>query len=745
MGVTAVVSVATALYLRPQIPHLLSLPSRQQLLNEIDRRRRTQEALERAVSEKEELLSRYRESEARFRTMADSAPVLIWTSGTDKLCNYFNQKWLEFTGRALEDELGNGWVEGVYPEDRSGCFDTYVAAFDARAAFTMEYRLRRHDGAYRWILDSGVPRFDALSRFIGYIGSCVDITERKQAEQALQMEKSLRFTASIFQYSREGMMVTDADGVIVDTNPAFTTITGYGLAEVIGKRPNVLKSGRQDAAFYRDMWHSILEHGHWQGEVWNRKKDGELYAEWLTINAICNTDGSVHRYVALFSDITEKKQLDELIHRQVYFDALTELPNRRLFRDRLEQEIKKSKRNRLPFALLFIDLDRFKEINDTLGHDSGDLLLVNAARRIQGCLRESDTVARMGGDEFMAILPELKDRAHVEIIVSNIIRCLAEPFQMYDNQGYVSASVGITVFPVDADNAEGLIKNADQAMYSAKANGRNGFSYFTASMQTAAQARLNLTNDLRLAITEGQFKVYFQPIVGLSARSIVKAEALLRWQHPTRGFISPSEFIPVAEETGMIEEIGDWVFRQAALWAKRWQSLAANGLQVSVNISPMQLANASRFDEWLKYLEELDLPGNCVAVEITEGVLLKASADVDSRLQQLHDAGIQISIDDFGTGYSSLTFLNKFDIDQLKIDQSFIQGLSPDSRHLALTQAIIVMAHQLGITVVAEGVETEVQRDLVMASGCDHAQGFLYGKPLPAEEFEHLITGLGLL
>ena len=743
MAFTALVSVSTAVYLGPQLPHLLALPSHRQLLQEIDQRRQTESTLQRVIREKEELLTRYRESEARFRNMADSAPVLIWISDSDKLCSYFNQKWLDFTGRTMDQECGNGWYEGVHPDDQEFCMATYLSAFAERRPFTMEYRLRRHDGAYRWILDSAVPRFDEGRSFSGYIGSCVDITERKQAEQTLRVEESLRFTAAIFHASREGMLVTDADGVIVDINPAFTEITGYTLAEIAGKRPNVLGSGRQDLAFYENLWQSIRNLGHWQGEIWNRKKNGELYAEWLTINAIRNEDGSVYRYVALFSDITEKKQLDELIWKQAYFDPLTLLPNRRLFRDRLEQEIRKADRTGLAFALLFVDLDRFKEINDTLGHDVGDLLLVQAANRIRSCVRESDTVARLGGDEFTVILPELKDKNGAEKIASSITRTLSDPFRLSGDLAYVSASIGITVYPCDANSAEDLIRNADQAMYSAKSVGRNGFSYYTSSMQAAAQAKLSLTNDLRAALAGDQFRLYFQPVVDLTTRRIVEAEALLRWQHPQRGLVGPAEFVPLAEETGLIQEIGDRVFKEAVGWARRWNTGPETTLRISVNLSPLQFIDGTRLDHWRQYLKTQDLPGDCIVIEITEGVLLKANTEVHERLEQFQEAGMQISIDDFGTGYSSLSYLNQFEIDLLKIDQSFIGGISPNSREMALTEAIIVMAHKIGLRVIAEGVESTDQEDLLIAAGCDYAQGYLYAAPMPPEQLAALLSDRG--
>ena len=459
------------------------------------------------------------------------------------------------------------------------------------------------------------------------------------------------------------------------------------------------------------MRHALDTNGYWHGEVWDRRRDGEEYAKWLTINTLLDEDRSVQGYIALFSDMTEKKQSEELIWKQTNFDALTGLPNRRMFRDRLEQEIKKEQRSGLSLALLLIDLDNFKEINDTLGHLVGDDLLVEAGRRISASTRKSDTVARLGGDEFSIVLTQLADNRHVEVIAQSIIAKLAEPFLLGNDIVHVSASIGITLYPADATDVEQLLKNADQAMYAAKNQGRNCFSYFTHTLQIAAQNRLRIINDLHGALAGNQFLIHFQPIVDLTNGRIRKAEALVRWQHPERGLVSPAEFIPVAEESGLIIEIGDWVFRESARWASRWIKLCPDGLQVSVNESPIQFRTKGYAQEeaWLAYLSELGLSGNNIVIEITEGLLLNANSHIADKLLKFRNAGIQVAIDDFGTGYSSLSYLKKFDIDFLKIDQSFVRNLTTDANDRALSEAIIVMAHKLGLKVIAEGVETEEQ------------------------------------
>ena len=561
-----------------------------------------------------------------------------------------------------------------------------------------------------------------------------DITERKRFEDEMQL------ASLVYQNSGEAIEVVDENTRIIAINPAYTEMTGYTEEEVLGKTPAVLSSGRHDDSFYRDMWQALNESGHWQGEIWDRRKDGEVFPIWTTINTVYNDDGAVHRRVAIFTDISKRKEAEELIWKQANFDALTGLPNRRMFRDRLEQELKKSQRSKQMLALLFIDLDRFKEINDTLGHHYGDVLLIEAGERIRENVRESDTVARLGGDEFTVIVSQLRYHEHVEEVAEKIISALRQPFYLGEQEIHLSASVGITLYPDDSDELEQLLKNADQAMYVAKQEGRNRYSYFTQSLQEQAQRRLRMIADMRSALAEEQFTLHYQPIVELKSGRIIKAEALLRWIHPTRGFVSPAEFIPIAEEIGLINEIGDWVFREVVSCLKHWTATIDSDFQVSVNMSPVQFHGDNQSGQgWLQLLRESGLSGSNVVVEITEGLLLDAEKKVTDRLLTYRDAGLEVAIDDFGTGYSALSYLNKFDIDYLKIDKSFIDDIASDESHMALSEAIVVMAHKLGLKVVAEGIEQQEQCELLNRAGCDYGQGYLFSRPLPAEEFEQLI------
>ncbi|MFP5404324.1 MAG: EAL domain-containing protein [Gammaproteobacteria bacterium] len=475
-----------------------------------------------------------------------------------------------------------------------------------------------------------------------------------------------------------------------------------------------------------------------------RCKDGSW--KWVQVRGMAaarDATGRPLRLIGTYLDISARKAAEDTIRHQAHYDPLTQLPNRRLFLDRLGQDIVKARRDRHSLALLLIDLDEFKEVNDTLGHDAGDRLLQEAARRIRRCVRDSDTVARLGGDEFTVVLTELSSHAHAEDIAQKITDALAEPFHLGDEVVYVSASLGITLYPADADDIDTLMKHADQAMYAAKRQGRNRFCYFTASLQEAAQARLKLSRELREAVAGSQFVTHFQPIVDLVSGRVHKAEALVRWRHPSGELVNPAAFIPLAEETGLINTLGEWVFRESLQRANAWRRRFGDDFQISVNMSPVQFRPEGRMhtEAWLQHLQAIGLSGENLVVEITENLLLHAAPDITEQLFRFRDAGIRIAIDDFGTGYSTLSYLKQFPIDFLKIDRSFVRDLETDPNDMALSRAIILMAHELGLKVIAEGVETAAQRGLLAAAGCDYAQGYLYSKPLPPDAFEAWLAG----
>jgi diguanylate cyclase (GGDEF)-like protein/PAS domain S-box-containing protein len=548
----------------------------------------------------------------------------------------------------------------------------------------------------------------------------------------------------VFESIGDAVIVTDVDGRVEHLNLVAQTILGWSQAEAKGRALNEVFSiySAETGATAVNPVDVVLRDGK-AVELKNHTvlltRDGRKVPVEDSAAPVKDAEGKISGAVLVFHDVTEQKRVQQQIERQANYDDLTGLPNRRLFADRLAQAMKESHRSGLPLALLFLDLDFFKEVNDTLGHKMGDLLLKETARRLGGCVRETDTVARLSGDEFTVLLTRLTDLSIVERIAGNICVALAEAFQLGTEQAYISVSTGITLYPNDAELIDDLFKFADQAMYAAKALGRNRFHYFTPALQDAADNHMRLTRDLRSALAEEQFVVYFQPIVELETGHAHKAEALLRWRHPQRGLVLPDEFIYIAEETGLINEIGDWVFRQAAQLTRHLRMNGHPEFQIGVNKSPVQFhSDLDSFGAWLDYLQQLGLPGSSIVVEITEGLLL--DSDVTDRLLAMRDSGMQVALDDFGTGYSSLSYLKKYDIDYLKIDRSFVHDMTEDLDGQALCEAIIVMAHKLGLKVIAEGVETMQQRDLLFSMGCDYGQGFLFSVPLPALEFEQLLA-----
>ena len=673
-------------------------------------------------------------SEKEFRLLAEAMPQIVWITRADGWNIYFNQQWVEYTGLTLEESYGHGWNKPFHPDDQQRAWHAWQNAVNSNGAYSLECRLRRADGEYRWWLVRGAPVFNETGSIEKWFGTCTDIHDLKEATE------SLRLSALVYEASSESMIVTNPRGIIMAVNPAFTRCTGYTSEEAIGQPMSLLKSGRQDDNFYKAMWAQINADGHWEGEIWDRRKNGEVYPSKVIVNTVYNDDGSIVRRVALASDITEQKKALDTIWQQANFDPLTGLPNRRMFIDRLGQEIKKDHRAKTRIALMFIDLDMFKEVNDSLGHEMGDELLKMVAARMIDCLREVDVVARLGGDEFTLMMGELEDINAIDRVAATIVEKLAAPYQLKNAQTYISASIGISIYPDDATKAEDLLKCADQAMYESKRLGRNRFNYFKPSMQAASLRKVGIARDLRRALLENQFLVYYQPIVNLVNGRIEKAEALLRWQHPSRGLLDPNEFIPVAEETGLIISIGEWVFRQAATQAAAWKKLQSGAIQISVNQSPVQFQEKNDSPtNWLNHLISLGLKGNSIVVEITESMLLQSDTFEKNKLLGFRDAGMQVALDDFGTGYSSLSYLIKFDIDYIKIDQSFVSGLESGPSGSILCEAIIVLAHKLGLKTIAEGIETEQQRDLLTKMGCDYGQGFLFSRPVPAKEFEKLL------
>jgi len=563
------------------------------------------------------------------------------------------------------------------------------------------------------------------------------LTERKKSES------DLKITAAVFKYASEAIMITNGNNEIETVNPAFCSISGYQSSEVIGKSPNVLSSGKHSPAFYQVMYQELENKGSWQGEIWNKRKNGEIYPEFLAISVVRDIHNKPIQYISLFSDITKHKKYEEDIWLQANFDSLTGLPNRKMCLDRLNYEINHEKFKCQQLALLFIDLDRFKNVNDTWGHSSGDELLKLAAIRLSHCIRESDTVARFGGDEFVIILAGTANRFDTERIAKNILNTLAAPFILSDstdlgtNEAVVSASIGITIAPTDGNNVEVLLKNADTAMYQAKESGRNGYKFFTSSMNKTVTARMQVEQALRRAVKENEFVLHYQPVVSLSTGEIIGAEALIRWQHPDDGLVYPDSFIGIAEETGLIEPIGQWVIEQACQDLKYWHNIGLH-LQVAVNVSSRQCKQTSETPITTvirNALADNDISPSYLKVEITESLLMDNSSEMISTLQDIRDLGVAIHMDDFGTGYSSLSYLKHFPIDVLKIDRSFIEGAISDQTDASLVEAVVLIGHSLQLKLVGEGIETQQHFDYLASLGCDYGQGYYISKPIPVKNF----------
>ncbi len=558
------------------------------------------------------------------------------------------------------------------------------------------------------------------------------------AEQE-EREAALRIAAIAFE-TDESMMVTDENAVIIRVNQAFTQLTGYSPEEAVGQKPSLLKSDRHDAGFYRRMWESLRLYNSWQGEIWDRRKDGEVYPAWLSITAVVDKEGKATNYVGAFVDFTERKRAEDEIHHLAYYDTLSQLPNRRLLLDRLRQAVATSSRNHTGGALLFIDLDNFKTLNDTKGHGVGDLLLIDVAKRLQACVREGDTLSRFGGDEFVLLLEGLsEERAQAAVqaqgVGEKVLQELNRPYNLAGNEFHSSSSMGITLFADFQQNLDELLKQADTAMYEAKKSGRNTLRFFDPIMQQELEVRAQLEVGLREALQKQQFQLYYQKQVNRNGRTL-GAEVLVRWIHPEQGLISPMQFIPLAEETGLIIPIGTWVLEIACKQLKAWETdRLTRNLQLSVNVSGRQFRQVDFVEQVCEILDQTAINPLRLKLELTESIVLDDVADTIAKMQALKEIGVSFSMDDFGTGYSSLAYLTQLPLNQLKIDQSFVRNIGTKASDVTIIQTIIGMADNLSMEVIAEGVETQIQRNTLESMGCMLYQGYFFGKPVPLEEF----------
>ncbi|KAF1052331.1 MAG: putative signaling protein [Stenotrophomonas maltophilia] len=682
----------------------------------------------RNISELKETQAQLRASEERFAKAFHASPDgMLITRASDGRLLEVNEGFTRITGHRREDAAEHSSLDlGLWAnvEDRQ----RLLSQLESRPS-VMDFmtRVRIKDGSIR-LCELSAHRINIADEAC-LLTIARDITERQQ------MQEKLTLAATVFENTAEGVMITDAGQTIIAVNRAFSEITGYAEAEVLGQRPEMLSSGQHDSSFYTSMWQHLNSEGHWQGEIWNRRKSGELYPEWLTISAVHNDGGDISHYVGVFADISTLKYAQARLDYQAHHDPLTGLPNRLLFENRLTAALKESLDTGSEGAVLFLDLDRFKHINDSLGHPVGDLLLKSIAQRLRDCLRDLDTVARLGGDEFIILLPYLQQPQDAELVANKLMLCFNDPFLANDQEFFVSASIGISLLPSDGKDVATLVKNADAAMYRAKAQGRNRVEFYTHDLTSQATARMELELELRRALEANQLTLYYQPKQALESGSLVGAEALIRWNHPEYGLVSPDRFIPLAEESGLILPLGDWVLREACRQMSRWQASHAAFGPLSVNLAGAQLHQPNLVDSVRELLASTGLQPRRLQLEITENFLVHQTEEAVNTLHALKALGVQLAIDDFGTGYSSLSYLKQLPLDILKIDKSFIQGLPEDPHDAAITRAIIALGRSMDLVVIAEGVEHEAQERFLAAEGCDQVQGYALSRPLPADIF----------
>jgi len=648
--------------------------------------------------------------------------ILSWNRGAEKL--------LGFAGENIQGQS----LQGLFADGEYAFFQENIFPLLLRnGQHEGEVRLRKKNGE-SFAAHLSLSRLqDQEGEFSGMVCYALDISERKKAEEWM------RLAVKFLDNTTEALLVTDAAGTIIEVNPAFEEMAGFSREEVLGQNPRILKSDRHDKAFYDKMWGQLRTNGHWQGEIWDRKKNGEVYPKWLSISAVHNERGKLTHYVAISADISDVKQNQERLENLAHYDQLTGLPNRRLFNDRLQQAIQQASRNQQQVAIIVIDLDRFKEVNDTLGHSAGDALLVKVAALLNSNVRSSDTVCRMGGDEFIIMMPAVGEVDNVIDIVQKLLNAFAQPFLLNAEAVYITPSIGISMYPYDSKTQETLIKNADTAMYHAKREGRNNFQFYQESMYNDVLERLTLKNRLHQALERGEFQLFYQIKVDTVTEEVVGAEALIRWLHPEKGFISPDRFIPLAEESDLILPIGQWVIREACTQSMMLQKMGLAPIIIAVNLSARQLHQQNMPEIIGAILQETGLPAKYLSVEITESMLMHDVEDTIKPLAAIKQMGLSIAIDDFGTGYSSLNYLKRFPIDTLKVDRSFVMDITKDDDDKAVVISIIGLAHNLKLEVVAEGVETKEELEFLKAHDCDIIQGYYFSKPLPWHDFVALL------
>lgn len=684
-----------------------------------------------------QLNSDLQDRDERLRTLFQTIPDLIWVKDQHGIYRSCNPPFERLKGLSTKEILGKTDYDLVDREQAHTIRENDRLVLAHGKSMTSEEWVSFPDSGERVLLETiKTPMRDHADRPVGVLAIARDITERHKNEE------QLRIAATAFEVE-EGMFITDANELILRVNHAFSQITGYIADEVVGRTPRLLESGQHSSDFYVAMRDRIQREGSWQGEIWNRRKNGEVYPEWLNITAVKNKQGAITHYVGAFTDITERKAAEKKIEHLAYFDLLTQLPNRRLLVDRLQQALAGCARSRRMGAILFLDLDNFKIINDTCGHDVGDQLLVEVAKRLSACVRDVDTIARLGGDEFVVMLKDLSENqqeasAQAKNVGEKVLATLRRHYVIEGRVHHSSPSIGATLFGERDVSVDELLKQADIAMYQAKSSGRNALRFFDPDMQAVLTVRADMENAMRLAIRDHQFVLHYQPQVDGSR--VVGAEGLIRWNHPQRSMVSPEQFVPLAEETGLILSIGQWVLEEACAQLRDWQhDQRTRHLTLAINVSALQFRQVDFVDQVNRVLEISGAMPSKLKLELTESLILDDVEGTIEKMTALKQLGVGFSMDDFGTGYSSLSYLARLPLDQIKIDQSFVRNLTNDSIDAIMVQTIITMALSLNLDVIAEGVETEAQLQFLKQHGCPVYQGYLYGKPVPLEEFNNLV------
>lgn len=689
-----------------------------------------------------------RHSERRYRMLAESISDVIFSTDPALQLNYVSPSATTVLGYSPEWIFEHGWQSTIAnPSQLTGIFtfmaQVHAALDDAAQLSQLRAQLPtplylfdclRADGRKIPIELRLVLVWDDQERFEGILGVGRDISQQRRAE------KDLRMAATVFEHSTSAILITDPAGYIVQANEAFSRVSGYTVDDVLDQRPSMLTVDDQQQAHLGYVLKQLHQRGSWEGEVWLKRRSGEHYPAWVGITAVFDEEGDLASYVCFFTDISERKASEQRIHRLAYYDALTHLPNRTLFQDRLYTALQQAERHKSWVVLMFLDLDRFKPINDSLGHAAGDRMLKDMAERLLGCVDDDDTVARMGGDEFTLLLQPRATRqmalTRAIHVAEHILGSLVRPFVLENREFFVTASIGIALSPQDGSELSQLMKNADTAMYHAKERGKNNFQFYQADMNASALERLELESDLRHALEQDEFVLFYQPQFSGDGKRLTGAEALLRWRHPRRGLVPPGDFIPVIEELGLVVDVGDWVLREATRQLKAWRQANVRVPKVSVNISARQFSDGQLGTRIAHILEETGVPPGCLELELTESILMREVNEAMLILDSLKQLGLSIAVDDFGTGYSSLNYLKQFPIDVLKIDRTFVDGLPEGEQDAQIARAIIAMAHSLNLAVIAEGVETHEQLEFLREHDCDEVQGYLFGRPMPAVQFE---------